>query len=92
MDGIRCEAPLTGHLLYSRNDDVPGVVGYFGTVLGKSNINIAHFSLGRQDAPSKPGAGLEASTVVETDTEVPDSVLKQLLENKAIKVARVVEF
>ena len=54
--------------------------------------NIAHFSLGRQDAPSKPGGMLEASAVVETDSEVPDAVLKQLLENKAIKVARVVEF
>lgn len=92
VDGIRCEAPLTGHLLYSRNEDVPGVVGYWGMVLGKSNINIAHFSLGRQDAPSKPGGMLEASAVVETDSEVPDAVLKQLLENKAIKVARVVEF
>jgi hypothetical protein len=30
--------------------------------------------------------------IVETDSAVPEAVLKQLLENKAIKVARVVEF
>ena len=92
VDGIRCEAPLAGNLLYSRNEDIPGVVGYYGTVLGKNGINIATFSLGRQDAPSKAGAQREASAVVETDAEVPEAVVKQLLENKAIKVARVVTF
>jgi D-3-phosphoglycerate dehydrogenase len=92
VDGIRCETPLEGHLLYSRNADVPGVVGYFGTVLGKHNINIAHFSLGRQDAPSKPGAPLQAVVTLETDTPVSDDVLKLLRENPAIEVARIVEF
>src|SRR5579862_7554738 len=77
VDGIRCEAPLAGHLLFSRNADVPGVVGHFGAVLGKHKINIAHFSLGRQDAPSKPGAELEAIIVVETDTAVPETAIKQ---------------
>jgi len=71
---------------------VPGVVGHFGAVLGKHNINIAHFSLGRQETPSKPGAELEAIVVVETDTAVPESVIKQILENKDILAARIVEF
>ena len=92
VDGIRCEAPLSGHLLFSRNADVPGVVGYFGTVLGKHGINIAHFSLGRQEVPSSPGAELEAIVITETDTVVPEAVLQQILENKNIWVARVVEF
>ena len=92
VDGIRCEAPLAGHLLFSRNADVPGVVGHFGAVLGKHEINIAHFSLGRQDAPSKPGAELEAIIVVETDTAVSEAVIKQILENKDILAARIVEF
>src|SRR5215469_11961043 len=30
VDGIHCEAPLAGHMLYSRNEDVPGVIGYVG--------------------------------------------------------------
>jgi hypothetical protein len=61
-------------------------------VLGKHKINIAHFSLGRQDAPSKPGAELEAIIVVETDTAVPETAIKQILENKDIVNARIVEF
>ena len=92
VDDIRCEAPLEGHLLYLRNADVPGVVGYVGTILGKHHINIAHFSLGRQHAPTKPRAPLEAVVTLETDAPVSDALLKQLLENKAITVARVVEF
>ena len=92
VDGIRCEAPLAGHLLFSRDEDVPGIVGHFGAVLGKHNINIAHFSLGRQDAPSTPGAALEAIIVLETDTAVPESVIKEILENKDILTVRIVEF
>src|SRR5580692_7729658 len=92
VDGIRCEAPLSGHLIFSSNADVPGVVGHFGAVLGKHGINIAHFSLGRQDAPSSPGAPLEAIVITETDTAVPETVLQQILENKNIHTARVVEF
>ena len=91
VDGIRCESPLEGHLLYLKNDDVPGVIGYIGTILGQNKINIANFSLGRQDGAAKPGTALQAISMVETDAAVPENVLKQLLENKAIKVARVVE-
>ena len=91
VDGIHCEAPLAGHLLYSRNADVPGVIGYVGSVLGKNGINIANFSLGRQENLPKSD-GREAIAMIETDTVVPQPVLNQLLENKAIKVARVVEF
>jgi len=34
--------------------DVPGVIGHVGTVLGRNQINIANFSLGRRDAPTAP--------------------------------------
>ena len=92
VDGIRCEAPLTGHLTYLRNADVPGVIGYVGSVTGRNQINIANFSLGRQHAPSTEGAVLEAIAVVKTDEPVSEAVLQQLLENKSITVARSVEF
>jgi D-3-phosphoglycerate dehydrogenase len=92
VDGIRCEAPLTGHLMYLRNADVPGVIGYVGSVTGRNRINIANFSLGRQHAPSQDGGVLEAIAVVKTDEPVSEAVLQQLLENKSITVARSVEF
>ena len=78
VDGIYCEAPLSGHLIFMKNQDVPGVIGHVGTVLGKNGINIANFSLGRRDAPLHPGEPLEALAIVETDTAVPETVLAQL--------------
>ena len=46
-DGIDIEAPLNGTLVAIRNQDVPGVVGRIGTILGEHKINIANFALGR---------------------------------------------
>jgi D-3-phosphoglycerate dehydrogenase len=89
---IPIEAPLSGHLTFFKNDDVPGVIGHVGNVLGQNGINIANFSLGRQDHPVAEDMPLEAISVVETDQPVPDAVLVELLKNQAIKMARPVEF
>jgi D-3-phosphoglycerate dehydrogenase len=91
VDGIYCEAPLAGHLIFMKNHDVPGVIGHVGTVLGNHRINLANFSLGRRDVPMKPNEPLEAVAVVETDGLVPETVLAQLRENPAVKLARAVE-
>ncbi|MGA3041368.1 MAG: phosphoglycerate dehydrogenase [Bryobacteraceae bacterium] len=92
VDGIYCEAPLSGHLIFMKNHDVPGVIGHVGTVLGRNHINIANFSLGRREVPAAPGEPLEAVAVVSTDDVVPERVLQQLRENPAVKLARSVEF
>ncbi|MGO4884934.1 MAG: phosphoglycerate dehydrogenase [Bryobacteraceae bacterium] len=92
VDGIYCEAPLSGHLIFMKNHDVPGVIGHVGTVLGRNSINIANFSLGRRDVPAAPGEPLEAIAVVSTDGLVPETVLQQLRQNPAVKLARSVEF
>ncbi|HWQ54884.1 MAG TPA: phosphoglycerate dehydrogenase [Bryobacteraceae bacterium] len=91
VDGIRCEAPLYGNLLVMMNQDVPGVIGHVGTVLGRNSINIANFSLGRRATPRAAGEALEAIAVVSTDGLVPENVLAQLRENPAVKLARSVE-
>ena len=49
VDGIYCEAALAGFLIFMKNQDVPGVIGHVGTVLGRNHINIANFSLGRRE-------------------------------------------
>ncbi|PYT21246.1 MAG: phosphoglycerate dehydrogenase [Acidobacteria bacterium] len=92
VDGIYCEASLAGHVVFMKNQDVPGVIGHVGTVLGKNQINIANFSLGRRDEPVRPGEPLEAVAVVSADVCVPESVLAQLLQNPAVKLAKSVEF
>jgi D-3-phosphoglycerate dehydrogenase len=92
VDGIFFEAPLGGRLLFMKNQDVPGVIGAVGTILGENRINIANFSLGRRDAPLRPGEPLEAIAVVETDEVVPEAVLAQLRQLAPVKLARTVEF
>lgn len=90
VKGIACEVTLGGNLMYSLNEDVPGVIGFLGTVLGRNNINIANFALGRQDGSEiKPRT---AVSIVETDTRVPESVIAQLFENPAVKYVRPVSF
>ncbi|HKW97777.1 MAG TPA: phosphoglycerate dehydrogenase [Bryobacteraceae bacterium] len=91
-DGIYCEASLAGHLVFMKNQDVPGVIGHVGTVLGRNKINIANFSLGRRDVPARPGEPLEAIAVVSTDNAVPENVLTELRQNPAVKLAKSVEF
>jgi D-3-phosphoglycerate dehydrogenase / 2-oxoglutarate reductase len=91
VDGIFCEVALDGYLIFMKNQDVPGVIGHVGTVLGRNAINIANFSLGRRDAPSAPGEPLDAVAVVSTDELVPEPVLLQLRENPAVRFARSVE-
>ncbi len=92
VDEIYCETPLAGHLIFMMNQDVPGVIGHVGGVLGRNQINIANFSLGRREAPLRPGEPLEAVAVVSTDEAVPEDVLAQLRQNPAVKLARAVEF
>ena len=46
-DGIDIEAELAGTLVIIRNQDVPGVIGRIGTILGEAKLNIASFALGR---------------------------------------------
>jgi D-3-phosphoglycerate dehydrogenase len=91
VDGIYCESPLDGNLTYCKNRDVPGVIGFIGTVLGHNGVNIANFALGRQDRPVRPGDPLEAMSVIQSDQPVPESVLVQLMENPGMKMARTVE-
>jgi len=92
VDGIQCESALCGFLTFMKNQDVPGVIGHVGTVLGRNHVNIANFSLGRRDRPLRPGEPLEAVALVTTDEPVSESVLAQLRDNPAVKFARSVEF
>lgn len=90
IDGIQCEATLSGNLTFMKNKDVPGVIGHVGTVLGRNGINIANFSLGREDAPTVPGETLTAVAVVETDGAVSEQALAELRQMPAVLLARTV--
>lgn len=90
VNGIYIEAALQGHLLFTKNDDVPGVIGHVGRVLGEAGVNIANFSLGRKEVPGNGGGPKLAIAVVSTDSAVPEPVLQQLREHPAVKLARAI--
>lgn len=72
IDHFQLEAIPEGHMLFSRNKNKPGVIGSFGTLLGKRNINISRFHLGLDH---KKG---EALSLINVDSPVSDEVLKEL--------------
>ena len=47
LDNVEIEVALEGKLIIIRNDDLPGVIGEVGSILGRHGINIATFALGR---------------------------------------------
>ncbi|WP_283176152.1 phosphoglycerate dehydrogenase [Gemmobacter sp. 24YEA27] len=47
IKGINIDAEIGAHMLYTTNDDVPGIIGLLGMTMGKNNVNIANFTLGR---------------------------------------------
>ncbi len=88
-DGIDIEAELAGTLVIIRNNDVPGVIGRIGTILGEAQLNIANFALGR--TREKTG---QALAVVQLDTPTPsglETAVAALRKVEAITSVRVVE-
>jgi D-3-phosphoglycerate dehydrogenase len=90
VDGIDVEAPLERNLIYLRNQDVPGVIGKVGTILGEHKINIADFSLGRRTGETKPGFPSEAIAVVHIDGQAPDAVLAELRKVPPVRQAKAI--
>jgi D-3-phosphoglycerate dehydrogenase len=85
LNSIDIEAPLRGIILVIRNQDVPGVIGRVGTILGDRKINIATFTLGRNPQTQ------QAIGLVNVDNHVPDEVLQEIRAIPAVHAARVVE-
>ena len=71
-------------MIVLKNDDVPGVIGRVGTILGSHSINIAGYHQARL---SKGGEALAAIAV---DGDVSDGARKALLELSEVSKATVV--
>ena len=82
VDGTSIELRPEGHMLFIRNRDVPGVVGRIGTILGRADVNIAGFHLGR------PAGDAEAVSILTTDSAVPAEGLEEIRGIEQVLVAR----
>ena len=85
IDGLMLDIVPEGNMLVLTNVDRPGVVGFVGTILGASNINIAGYEVGRRSA------GGEAISILTVDEHVPQKVLDAIRTNTAIIDVRLVE-
>jgi D-3-phosphoglycerate dehydrogenase len=83
---INLEAEFAPHMLYVVNEDKPGFIGKFGTVLGDAKVNIANFTLGRS------GPGQDAIALIEVDGAVPDAVVAEVNKLPLVKLAKALAF
>ncbi|WP_299684719.1 phosphoglycerate dehydrogenase [uncultured Tateyamaria sp.] len=72
IKGINIDAEIGEHMLYTTNEDVPGIIGLLGNTMGTNGVNIANFTLGRADV------GGEAIALLYVDNPIPEDVLKTL--------------
>ncbi|MBA4490586.1 phosphoglycerate dehydrogenase [Paracoccus sp. S1E-3] len=84
--GINVDAEIGAHMLYTRNKDVPGVIGALGTTLGDMGVNIANFQLGRT------ASGEDAIAILYLDEALPESVLAALQKTGKFLQAKALRF
>jgi D-3-phosphoglycerate dehydrogenase len=76
---------LDGILLIFTHHDVPGLIGYIGTIFGKHQVNIAQMTVGRQ----QPGG--EAIAVLNLDSQPPEEALTEVRSHPKISSLSVVK-
>ena len=82
----RLESYLDGTLLFFHHTDVPGLIGFVGTLFGTFGVNIAAMSVGRTGtAPGGPAIG-----VLNLDSTPPDEAVTLVRGNPKIDQVTVV--
>ena len=86
IKGIRIDAEFGPSMLYVTNQDRPGFVGRFATLLAGAGINIATFHLGRESA------GGDAIALVEVDGAVAPEVLAKVQQIPNVQQVKPLHF
>jgi len=86
IKGIQVDAEFTPSMIYVTNEDKPGFVGRFASLLGEAGVNIATFALGRD------ALGGSAIALVAIDGDVPAPVLAKVATIPGVKAAKALRF
>ncbi len=86
IKGIKIDAEFTPSMIYVTNEDRPGFIGRFASVLGDAGVNIATFALGRDEQ------GGSAIALVSVDGDVPQPVLDAVGKLKGVRQATALRF
>jgi D-3-phosphoglycerate dehydrogenase len=76
---------MDGIMLIFTHRDVPGLIGYIGTIFGKHAVNIAQMTVGRR----QPGG--EAIAVLNLDSQPPEEALAEVRSHAQISGLSVVK-
>ena len=83
----RLETYLDGNMLLFTHDDVPGIIGTLGSILGQHQVNIAQMTVGR--AGDQPGG--TAIGALNLDTNPPEPALQELADHPSIRSVQIIE-
>ena len=86
IKGIQIDAEVGRHMVYTTNEDVPGIIGTLGQTMGENGVNIANFTLGRAAVKG------EAIALLYVDEPVPAAVVKKLHETGLFTQIKLLEF
>jgi len=86
IKGINIDAEIGAHMVYTTNKDVPGIIGALGNTMGSNGVNIANFTLGRNER------GRDAIALLYVDEPVPDAALGALKATGLFEQVRPLSF
>jgi D-3-phosphoglycerate dehydrogenase len=86
IKGINIDAEVGANMLYTTNEDVPGIIGTLGQTMGENGVNIANFTLGRADV------GGEAIALLYVDAQVPAPVVDKLCNTDMFRQVKPLVF
>ncbi|WP_370343452.1 phosphoglycerate dehydrogenase [Pararhodobacter marinus] len=86
IKGINIDAEIGEHMLYTTNEDVPGIIGLLGATMGKNGVNIANFTLGRS------GVGQDAIALLYLDQALDQKVVETLEGTGMFQQVRPLKF
>ena len=86
IKGITIDAEVGAHMVYTTNEDVPGIIGALGNTMGAHGVNIANFTLGRSVK------GQDAIALLYVDEAVPDQAIRALKETGLFTQVRPLQF
>ncbi|MFZ5737443.1 D-3-phosphoglycerate dehydrogenase [Rhodopseudomonas thermotolerans] len=86
IKGIRVDAEFGASMIYVTNEDKPGFIGKFASLLGDAKVNIATFNLGRHSQ------GGDAIALVEIDGPAPAEVLEKVQALPQVKQVKALAF
>lgn len=86
IKNIALESEFKPHMLYIANQDKPGFIGELGSLLGKHQINIASFHLGRSVKEQS------AIALLELDQPIPLILLQKIKKLNNVLQAQTLKF